>query len=454
MKEKYARVNSQTVYLGLSAGFIHHGHIRLISAAATYGEVIIGLLTDSAIYGHKRLPYLNFENRKEILLGLRGVARVIEQNEWDYSNNILKLQPNFFIHGDDWNTELAIPNGGGASLKEKALAALSTYGGVLIEIPHTPGIKLGNYDRDSWMEIGTPEIRSQELRRVLLANKALGKISRAIETHSPLSALIAESSEINIDGTKKYFDAFWCSSLTDSTLLGKPDTESLDLSTRLANAERIIAKTSRPVIYDGDTGGRIEHFNSMVKSVERVGVSGIVVEDKVGFKQNSLLGTTVEQNQASIAEFVDKIKVGKSAQVSRGFMLIARIESLIMDKPLRDALHRADEYVGAGADGIFISSRSNEPDEVIEFAQEFRRIHHEIPLFVVPSTYSKVYEKNLHLNGGIDLVIYANHLLRSTIPAMRKTALTILKNGRSLEAESDGMLTIKEILDLIPGIEN
>jgi phosphoenolpyruvate mutase len=437
--------SNKTVYLGLSASFLHHGHIRLINEAASYGILTIGLLTDSAISGHKFLPYLSFENRKEILCGLKGVTNVVEQNDWDYSYNILKLQPDYFVHGDDWNYQDGINSG----LKDQAIKALKSYGGTLVEVPHTPGIKVTDFEKNSWLNLGTPEIRSQQLRRILLGNRTSGRITRAIETHSPLSALIAENSEFTKDGERKIFDAFWSSSLTDSTLLGKPDTESLDLSTRLSNVERILATTSRPMIYDGDTGGRLEHFSSMIKTVERVGVSAIVVEDKVGFKRNSLFGNDVNQEQATVLEFAERIRVGKEAQATDGFIFFARIESLVLDKPMDEALNRANEYISAGADGIFISSRSDKPDEIIEFAEKFRDMHPATWLTLVPSTYSGVNENDLH-SAGVDLVIYANHLLRASFPAMKKTADSILKNGRSLEAEKDGLLTIKEILSLIP----
>ena len=439
----------KTIYLGLSASFLHHGHIRLINHASNYGEVVVGILTDSALTGHKSLPYLKYEYRREIVLGIKGVTEVVEQDEWDYSANLLRIKPDYFIHGDDWNFKGL----NGLRLKEKAIEALESYGGALIEVPHTPGIKDTDFEKFSWLQLGTPEVRSEQLRRVLLANRYAKKVTRAIEAHSPLSALLAEDSKVSENGESKIFHAFWSSSLTDSTLLGKPDTESLDLTTRLLNVERILSSTTRPVIYDGDTGGRLEHFDSMVKSIERAGVSAIVIEDKVGLKRNSLLGNEVEQNQASIEEFSEKIKVGKLAQLTNGFMIFARIESLVLDKSMDDAITRAESYVTAGADGIFISSKSKSPDEVIEFSQKFRKMCPDVWLTLVPSTYSSVYEADLH-EAGVDLVIYANHLLRASYPAMKRTALSILKNERSLEAESDGMLSIQEILKLIPGTGN
>lgn len=435
-----------TVYVGLSADFLHHGHIRLIETAARYGEVTVGLLTEAAISGNKKLPLLNFDQRRELVLGLKGVHKVVEQHDWDYSINLRKYKPDFFVHGDDWNVPSL------EAIRRNCLEVLNEYGGKLIEIPHTPGLKIHGVENLSWQLLGTPESRGSQLRRLLYAKKASGGISRGLETHSPLSALIAEQSRVQEEktgGGYREFDAFWSSSLTDSTLLGKPDTESVDLSVRLNVVAQILAATSKPVIFDGDTGGKIEHFSSAIQAMERIGISAVVVEDKMGLKRNSLLGNEVFQNQGSIKEFCEKIRVGKSAQLNEGFMFIARVESLVLDHPMHEALDRASAYLQAGADGIFLSSREKSPEQVFEFARSFKKINSGAFLAVVPSTYPSVKEDDLYSNG-IDLVIYANHLLRAAVPAMRRTAHSILKNQRALEIEED-LLSIKEILKIIPG---
>ena len=434
-----------TVYVGLSADFIHHGHIRLIENAARHGELTVGLLTEKAISGHKKLPLLNFDQRRELVLGLKGVHKVVEQHEWDYSINLKKYKPDFFVHGDDWNVATL------EQIRRNCLEVLNEYGGKLIEIPHTQGLKIHGVENLAWQLLGTPETRGSQLRRLLYAKKASGGISRGLETHSPLSALIAEHARVQEEGGGGYreFDAFWSSSLTDSTLLGKPDTESVDLSVRLNVVAQILAVTSKPVIFDGDTGGKIEHFSSAIQAMERIGISAVVVEDKIGLKRNSLLGNEVVQNQAPIQEFCERIKVGKSAQLTDGFMFIARVESLVLDKPMHEALDRASAYLQAGADGIFLSSREKSPEQVFEFAKGFKKINSGAFLVVVPSTYPSVKEDDLY-SSGIDLVIYANHLLRAAVPAMKKTAHSILENQRALEIEED-LLTIKEILKTIPG---
>ena len=324
-----------TVYVGLSADFLHHGHIRLINRAVELGDLTIGLLTENAMVGHKKLPLLSFDQRKELVLGLKGVKNVVPQEEWDYSVNILKLKPDFFVHGDDWSTS------GLESIREECIKALSEYGGKLVEIPHTPGLRIHGVENLSWQLLATPESRGNQLRRLLHARRTNRLITRAIETHSPLSALIAQDASVNNDVVRREFDAFWSSSLTDSTLLGKPDTESVDLSTRLSTVEKIISVTGKPIIFDGDTGGKLEHFGSAIQAMERMGVSAVVIEDKEGLKRNSLFGTEVSQIQASIEGFAQKIRVGKSSQLNDGFMIIARVESLVLDKGMEDALSRA-----------------------------------------------------------------------------------------------------------------
>ncbi len=431
------------MYVGLSADFLHHGHIRLIESAAHLGEVTVGLLTESAMSGHKKLPLLNFEQRKELVLGLKGVREVVAQDDWDYSVNLRKLKPDYFVHGDDWKISNL------ESIRQNCLEALKEYGGTLVELPHTPGLRIHGAENLAWQLLATPETRSNQLRRLLYAKRSTSSIARAIETHSPLSALIAEEAQINAGPSKREFDAFWSSSLTDSTLLGKPDTESVDLTVRLNTVAQILAASSKPIIFDGDTGGKIEHFGSAIQAMERIGISAVVVEDKVGLKRNSLLGTEVVQQQATIEEFSSRIKVGKASQLSDGFMFIARIESLVLDKPVSEALERADEYLKAGADGIFLSSREKTPTQIFNFAQKFKAAHNEAFLVVVPSTYPSVKEDDLY-EYGVDLVIYANHLLRASFPAMKKTAESILEYQRALEIEKE-LLTIKEILSIIPG---
>ena len=427
------------VYVSMTADFLHHGHINLIEHARSLGQVTVGLLTDEAVANKKRLPALSFEQRRKIIENLVGVVGVIEQHSWDYSGNISRLKPDFFVHGDDWTS------GPEVSLRSAALAALESYGGQLVEIPYTEGVSSGALSLAS-LEVGTtPDIRRRSLRR-LLNSKSM---TRLIEAHSPLSALLAERASSIRDGNLVSFDGFWSSSLTDSVLHGKPDIEAFDISSRLEGVNQIFEVTALPLVFDGDTGGHVEHFEMNVRSMERLGISAVIIEDKVGLKRNSLFGNEVQQNQEVAEVFAEKISRGKLAQVTRDFMVIARVESLILEAGIDDALYRSAKYVEAGADGIMIHSRARQPDEVFAFSRIFRQEFPQVPLVCVPSTYSSVSESELEKNG-LNVVIYANQLLRSVVPAITRTAQKILEHSRALEVEDD-IAGIDEILGVIPG---
>tara|TARA_Y100001958_G_C21210563_1_gene536309 strand:- start:315 stop:1631 length:1317 start_codon:yes stop_codon:yes gene_type:complete len=431
-----------TVYLGVSADIFHHGHINIIKKSLKYGNLIIGLLTDKAISEKKRVPMLNWEQRYKILTNIKGVYKVVKQNEWDYSKNLLKYKPQIFVHGDDWKHK----NSYDYKSRGKVVKILKKINCKLIEIPHTKNVSSSIiYDKIKSSNIN-PLSRSNRLKRILKTKN----FCRVIETHSPLSALIAENTVYREkNGKLSEFDGFWSSSLTDSTLKGKPDIEVLELNQRINNISEILDVTSKPLIMDADTGGKIEHFQINIKSIERMGVSAVIIEDKKGLKKNSLLGTKIKQEQENIKTFSNKIRIGKKSCSTDNLMLIARIESLILNKGLTDALKRADAYVNAGADGIMIHSKDNSPKEVIKFSNKFKKKHPNIPLVAVPTSYNKIKEKNL-INSGVNIIIYANHLLRASYPAMVNTAYEILKNKRSFEAEKK-LLSINKILKLIPG---
>lgn len=428
-----------TVYVGMTADVLHHGHMRIIAEARKHGQLMIGLLTDSAVANHKRLPYLTWDQRREIMEGIAGVAQVVPQNEWDYSPNLRKYKPEFMVHGDDWSS------GPESRIRDKVINALAEYGGQLVEVPYTQGVSSSAIVSYTVSMGTTPEIRRHTLRRSLEAKP----ISRFLEAHSPISALIAETAEEQIDGETRTFDGFWSSSLTDSTEMGKPDIEALDISARLSNINNIFEVTTKPLIMDGDTGGKPEHFELNIRSMERLGISAVIIEDKTGLKKNSLLGNDVVQSQEDPDAFCEKIRMGRAALMSDDFMIFARIESLILDQGMDDAISRARAYVAAGANGIMIHSRKREPDEVFRFADLFRSDFPDVPLVTVPTTYNQTTETRL-ADHGFNIVIYANHMLRAAYPAMRDTALSILRNGRSLEAD-ELLISIPKILELIPG---
>lgn len=428
---------NKIVYAAMSADLIHPGHLNIIKEARKLGEVIIGLLTDAAAASYKRLPYLTYEQRKIVVENIAGVKKVVPQDTLDYVPNLRKIKPDYVVHGDDWKT------GFQRETRAKVIAALKEWGGKLVEPKYTPGIS-STMLNTAVREIGTtPEVRMKRLRRLLGAKKLL----RVIEAHNGLSALIAENTKVVNKGRKREFDAIWLSSLTDSTAKGKPDIECVDLTSRINTLNDILEVTTKPVIYDGDSGGITEHFVFMVRSLERLGVSAVVIEDKVGLKQNSLLENGLVQRQQSIENFSAKITVGKRAQVTDDFMIIARIESLILGAGVNDALRRARAYIKAGADGIMIHSKKKTPTEILGFCKRYSKLKNRVPLVAVPSTYSKVTESKLAA-AGVRIVIYANQLLRSAYPSMVKVAKSILRNERAYKSEKY-CISVSDIVTLI-----
>ncbi|MDX4028253.1 phosphoenolpyruvate mutase [Aliarcobacter skirrowii] len=427
---------SKKVYVGMSADLVHPGHMNILKVAATLGDVTVGLLTDKAIASYKRLPYMTYEQRKAVIENIKGVKEVIPQDTLDYRPNLELIKPDIVVHGDDWK------EGVQAKTRQQVIDTLALWGGELIEPSYTDGISSTALNK-SLKELGTtPDIRRSRLRRLIDSKEVV----RIMETHNALSGLIVE----NIKGDNGIeYDGMWSSSLTDSTSKGKPDIEAVDVTARINTVNEIFEVTTKPMIYDADTGGIAEHFAFTVRTLERTGVSAVIIEDKTGLKKNSLFGTEVEQTQDSIENFCAKIKVGKKAQITDDFMIIARIESLILDKGMDDAIARAKAYIEAGADGIMIHSRQKSPNEILEFCKILREYNENIPIVVVPTSFNQITAKELS-KAGVNVVIYANHMLRAAYPGMKNVAKSILENDRSLEAE-EKLLSIKEILDLIPG---
>lgn len=427
------------VYVAMSADLIHPGHLRIIKEAEKWGEVTVGMLTDKAVASFKRLPLLTYEQRKAVVESIKGVSRVIPQDTFDYAPNLLALRPDFVVHGDDWR------EGVQKEIRQKVVSTLAEWGGQVIEVPYSQEYSSEGL-RNAIHQIGTtPDVRRRQLKR-LLQSKPLVRI---LEAHNGLTGLIVEHTKAEHGSQIKEFDGMWLSSLTDSTAKGKPDIEYVDLTSRTNTIHDILDVTTKPIIYDGDTGGLPEHFVFTVRTLERLGISAIIIEDKIGLKKNSLFGTDVQQTQDSIENFSHKITQGKRAQVTSDFMIIARVESLILKKGVADALTRAKAYIAAGADGIMIHSKEKDPGEIMEFCREYSLFEKKVPLIVVPSAFSHVPEKALQ-EMGVNVVIYANHLLRSAYPAMVNTAKCILLNERAHEAEPNCM-PIKEIINLIPG---
>jgi phosphoenolpyruvate phosphomutase len=427
------------VYISLIADIFHAGHVRLISEGSKLGKVTIGLLTDNACSELNETPILSYEKRKEVLRSIKGINKIIEQGGPSYIENLNKIKPDFVVHGDDWvNNHQKI-------YRSEVLKFLKENGGKLIEIPYSfdvNAIKL----KEQAIKNNVGSFSRHQLIKHLIKSK---KCIRIMEVHNPISALIVENAKVNVDGVEIEYDGFWSSSLTDSTSKGKPDIEAVDISSRLKSIDDIFDVTYKPMIFDGDTGGKPEHLEFTVKSLERIGVGAIIIEDKVGLKKNSLFGNDVKQKQDSISNFCYKIRTAKRAQKTEDFLVIARIESLILENGMEDACQRAREYINSGADGIMIHSREKDGVEIVEFIEKFRKDDKDSILVVVPTSFNKIkFEKFQSL--GVNVVIYANHMLRSAYPNMNRIASGILQNGRSFESEGSCM-PVKEILNLIPG---
>ena len=436
--EQLRRVNSRKVYMCFSTEFIHSGHIAIIKRARRLGKLIIGVLSDEAVASFKRFPLMPFEERKALISNIAGVEAVVEQKTLSYADNLRALKPDYVVHGDDW------VNGFQRPIRQEVMDILNEYGGQLIEYPYSSDPKFKELDQRNRAELAMPDLRRGRLRKLL----NMKGLVTAIEAHSGITGLIAEKTTVLQDGKTYQFDAMWISSLCDSTAKGKPDIELVDMTSRFRTIDDIMEVTTKPIIFDGDTGGLTEHFIYTVRSLERMGVSMVIIEDKTGLKKNSLFGTEVKQTQDTIENFCAKISAGKAAQKTRDFMICARIESLILEQGMEDALTRAFAYVKAGADAIMIHSRKKDPAEIIEFVRKFRKEDSVTYIVVVPTSFNSVTEDEFR-QIGVNVVIYANQLTRSGFPAMQNAARTILEHHRAKECD-DICMSIKDIITLIP----
>lgn len=425
------------VYTCFCTDMIHDGHLNIIREARKYGEVIIGVLSDEAMVRFNRFPGISFQERCRMIQELDGISQVVVQKDIMYDNIIHELRPDYVIHGDNWK------EGPMKAIRDNVVKLLASYGGELIDIPYTYSENVRRLDAKMKEKLSMPEYRRKRLKQLI----KLCPVVKALEVHSGLTGLIAEKTVVANDGELDQFDAMWISSLCDSTAKGKPDIELVDITSRFRTIDDVMEVTTKPIIFDGDTGGLTEHFVYTVRSLERMGVSAIIIEDKTGLKKNSLFGTDVVQTQDTIEHFCEKIAAGKAIQLTDEFMIIARIESLILEQGMEDALRRARAYVAAGADGIMIHSRKTDPAEILQFCDLFRSEDQEPPIVVVPSSFHSVTEEEL-AEHGVNIVIYANQLTRSAFPAMEQTAKEILKYHRAQEAD-ERLMPIKNIISLI-----
>ncbi len=430
-------MKKKIVYIGLAADILHEGHINILKTGNKLGKVIVGLLTDTAIAQYKKVPFLDYNQRKIVLENIKYVDEIIPQKTLDYVENLKKFRPSFVVHGDDWKTGIQ------KKTRARVINTLKRWGGKLIEPKYTKNIS-STLIKSKIIHSGiSPQNKISQLKRLIKVKN----IVRILETHNSLNGLIIENLNIKKNSRLVEFDGMWSSSLTDSLTKGKPDNQSVDYSSRILGLNDIMDVTLKPMIFDADNGGRIEHISYLVKTLERIGVSGMIIEDKVGEKINSLFKNQDKAKQDSIKNFCKKIKIAKNARISNDFYIIARIESFILNKSLSDAMNRAKNYIKAGANAILIHSKERTPAQIFSFSKKFKKIYPDIPLVSVPSTYSKVRESDL-IKNGFKVVIYANHMLRSAYPSMVTTAESILKNGRSFESEKN-LTPINKIINLI-----
>ncbi len=435
---KLKSIESRTVYMCFATDIIHGGHIAIIRRAQRLGKLIIGVLSDEAVASYKRFPLVPEAERMRLFENIAGVSRVVEQKTLSYRENLEKYRPDIVVHGDDWCTGFQQP------IREEVISLLAAYGGKLVEFPYSTDEKYKELQRRERAELAMPDLRRGRLRR-LLATKGLVTV---MEAHDGLTGLVVENTVTYENGGARQFDAMWLSSLCDSTAKGKPDIELVDMTSRFRTIDDIMEVTTKPIIFDGDTGGLTEHFVYTVRSLERMGVSMVIIEDKTGLKKNSLFGTEVAQTQASIPDFCEKIRAGKKAQRTKEFMICARIESLILEKGMEDALERAKAFVGAGADAIMIHSRKKDPAEICEFIERFRKEDPSTPIVLVPTSFNSVTEEEWKERGA-NIIIYANQLMRAAVPAIRRAAESILTHHRAQECD-DELMPFKEIIRLIP----
>ena len=432
-------MKNKTVYVPLAVDLLHSAHISILKKAKKFGDVIVGLMTDKAISEYKQLPVLDYNERFEILSGIKFIDKIVEQNNWDYTENIKKYKPDFFIHGDDWKSGIQ------KNQRKKVIQILKKLNSKLIEIPFSKNISSSEIKNKILRYGSISDNRISRLKRLM----DVKKIVRILESHNSLTGLIIENLKILNKNSFKEFDGMWSSSLTDSATKGKPDNSSVDFSSRISSLTEMMEVTTKLVVFDADNGGQLEHLPFLVRSLERTAASAIIIEDKVGLKKNSLFSNQSGAKQDNPKNFAKKIRVICKSRKNKDFMVIARIESFILNKGLEDALNRAEIYSKAGADAILIHSKEKTPNQIFSFAKKFKKSKNFVPLVSVPSTYSKTYEKDLY-NNGFKLVIYANHLLRAAYPSMLETAKNILINERSFEAEKkNNLISISEIINLV-----
>ena len=254
-----------------------------------------------------------------------------------------------------------------------------------------------------------------------------------MEAHSGLSAKIVEEAG---------FGGIWASGLSVSAMLGLRDNNEASWTQVLDVLEFMADASTLPILVDGDTGyGNFNNVRRLVRKLGERGIAGVCLEDKLFPKTNSFLGE--RQPLADVAEFCGRLRAGKDAQTDDDFCIVARTEALISGHSMEEALLRAEAYHAAGANAILVHSKKSDAGQILGFMQ---RWDGRCPIVIVPTMYYAT-PSSAYREAGVSMVIWANHLVRASISAMRETARTIAGTQSLMEVE-DRVTPVREIFRL------
>ncbi len=408
----------KTVYVGMSADLVHPGHINLLREAASLGRVTVGLLTDRAISSYKRMPFLTFEQRRAVIEHIAFVTAVVPQDTLDYTDNLRLLRPDFVVHGDDWR------NGVQAQTRRRVLDVLREWGGTLVEPPYTEGIS-STALRMAAMDIGfAPGVRQRRLRRMLDCKPLV----RVMQAHDGLSAHIVDRLEETTQGAPREYDAIWVDSLAGAPIRGKPDPLPFDLSSRLVTLHEILDATTKPLICNAGGAGHAAGVTAAVRTLERIGVSAIVIDTEVTDRRAVPAMAASAPPQDDMAAFIREIAAARDARVTPDFMIIARINDRTRDCGADRMMARAAAGVDAGADAVMCDSDPVNPDGIFDLCRRYRRLMNGHPLLVGLSGTEGLQEHDL-ASAGASMVVYTDTLLRAAREAMISAASQVLSCG-------------------------
>jgi len=412
-KTRDRMASEKTVYVGMVGDMLHVGHINILKTAARLGRVTVGVLTDRAVVGYKRLPLLAFEDRVRVVESIADVAAVVPQKTLSYVENLRALRPDYVVHGDDWRYGDQV-----SRARAEVIATLGEWGGELVEVAYTKGISSTAIHRSGAADALFSGTRQGRLRRLLAAKPTL----RIVEAHSGLSAKIA--AEVRGPDGATGFDAVWQSGLTDAIHRGKSDGGAVDRGRRLQAVEEILDAGPLPLIYDGRAAGRPETVFDLTRALDKAGVSALCLGDRSDPDRTG--------PEMSPAETVAQIEAVRAACPTGAVMAISRI---VVAAPgnggsgaLDRALDRALALLEAGSDAVMFDSAADTAEPILDIAARLRRQRRDVPLFAAQSDR---WGAPIHRfeNAGIDAVVYETHLLRATVAPMRRAATALLAEG-------------------------